>query len=565
MSRLSMWWRRLWAGRAVNGGDPDHAPLRPAEEPARGGESASETGSVEEGGGWDQVADAAISAMSGTTDSGEAHRARLATAEGVPRDDRDTELGEGPGSDLHGGDVLRADRLWYAHPSGNDDEAELIIGFDLGTSTSKIIVHAPSLEARFLAERETGGAHEGPAWLWPSALSVDDKGTCALGGATSNSVLRGIKLDLMEVAAGGEDVAADCNVAGAAVTAYLAIVLRAARSQILVKHASVFRHYATVRWSLNMGIPSGLTGESKDEDLRIERLFERAVTGGWQLSLRDEPIRLEDAEVAFQRCDGVGTDGGRDPANLEIAVFPEVVAGVVGYDRSDSRRDGLHLAVDVGAATVDVCLFNLPTETDAPWPLLEARVERLGVAELHRRRVAAVADINPEAAERLRRSYDPLNGIAVVPRIPGGAPGFSEMDAADRKMRRDVGNLIGRFVQDGKTRRNPNAAAYRSDGGIPTLVMGGGSGTEFYRRALRESGDRFAELLGQHHRGLEILDVPVPHDVDRDSDGMGHRLAVAVGVSERGLNLPDHERPSEVADVVNPDTERRIGPSIAAC
>lgn len=552
MSSLSRWWRGLWGGHGVSVDHPQ-APTRPPEEPDRGGGAASETGSGEDV-GRDRAAGPAISTGLWASGPGQTEGAPSATTQCEAQGTRDPDSTEGRGFDPYEGDVLRSDRLWYARPTG-DDEAVLIIGFDLGTSTSKIIVHAPYMAGgiRFLAEREKCGASVGPAWLWPSSFFVGDDGICALTGDGSAETRQGIKLDLMEAAVLGGDSAEDWRGSGAAVTAYLALVLRTVRSQLLMSHADAFRGYGTVRWSVNFGVPSGLREESRDQDSRRERLFERAVTGGWQLSLLDEPIRLEDAENAFVRPDVAG---------VEIGVFPEVIAGVLGYDRSDSRRDGLHLAVDVGAATVDVCLFELPVAANGTWPLLEARVEQLGVVELHRRRVAEVADVDAGAVEKLERSYDPLNGMAGDPGILGSAPGFDAIDAVDRQVRREIGDLVGGFVQDGKTRRDPNAAVYGSGGAIPTLVMGGGSRAEFYLRALREAGDRFAEKLGERHRGLDIVGAPVPDDVNLQSDGMGYRLAVAVGLSEEKLNLPAYWRPGEVEDVVRPPPKRRVRPSV---
>lgn len=550
MSILSKWWKRLWAGRGGLAGHPASGPSAAA---AEAGRVEGVTGSVESPDRQREPV-RAIPAGPRTTGSGETAGAPLATT------DR-PDFEECPGTDPQERDVLRPDCLWYARP-GDADEAVLIIGFDLGTSTSKVIVHAPSIDARFLAERETDVAHGGPAWLWPSSLSVDDDGVCALGGASSGSALRRVKLDLMDVARGGEVATSGRDEAGAAVTAYLAMALRAVRTQILVKQRGVFERYATGKWSLNLGVPSGLNEDDRAEDLRIRRLFLRAAAAGWHLSLGAGPTRLKDAEAAFLCCGEVGADDFVGIGETEVNAFPEVIAGVVGYDRSDSRRDGLHLAVDVGAATVDVCLFNLPTDVEATWPLLEARVERLGVSVLHARRVVAVSGIDQTSAKKLERSYDPLNGMAHDPGIPGSAAGFDAIDAVHRQMRREISQLVGGFVQDGRTRRDPNATAYASDGSIPTLVMGGGSRTEFYRRALGEAGDRFAEKLGERHRGLEIIDAPVPDDVDRQSDGMGYRLAVAVGLSELGLNLPPYRRPGEVDDVVRPAPERRVHPVV---
>ena len=71
----------------------------------------------------------------------------------------------------------------------------------------------------------------------------------------------------------------------------------------------------------------------------------------------------------------------------QVDVVPEIAAEVVGYARSKHRREGLHVMVDVGASTIDICGFVLHAadgEDGDQYHLLTALVKRLGLHELHR-------------------------------------------------------------------------------------------------------------------------------------------------------------------------------------
>ncbi len=461
------------------------------------------------------------------------------------------------GSGPHLGDAapsLRPDRLGYAD-SGRAGECVLVIGFDFGTSTSKVVVHAPYIPGapRFLARREHRTIDDGD-WLWPSSFTEDPDGVCHLDGGDAGRRRRGIKLNLMDAASAGGDTERGAE-ARKAVAAYFGLMLRAVRTQVLETHADILRTFATLDWSLNAGIPSGTpdTG-SRDEPPRtaLQAAFRRAAEAGWQLSLRDAPIRMEDAEEALR---------SGEKADIEIGLFPEVMAGAYGYARSEERRDGLHLMMDVGAGTVDACLFRLRTKDEVEdWPLLEARVERLGTAELHERRVAALRRVDEKEAERFRRSYDPFDGTAPAPvttDLPD--PAYAAVDDADEGMTQDVTNLAGFLVQEALKGRDPNAAEFKASGFLPILRMGGGSRAERYEFALRDLKSNLGKRLPTGQLGARILDTPVPGDLDEETERMGYRLAVAVGLSEPSLDLPKHKPPSAIPDIPRfaPERKRR--------
>lgn len=567
-----MWWRRLWAGRAVHWGDPHDDAVGRADGREGCGESEVASGQVKAG-PRDQAIEATAERSEPLPGTGEERVRDMSESRGASPQTAEAAQVEPDGRDtlttMSRDDLLRSDRLWYTQPTRSDGECVLIMGFDFGTSTSKIVVHAPFVAEgiRFLAEREKREASVGPAWLWPSAFFVGDEGICALTGDGSAERRRGIKIALMNAADRGGPPAEDSSGPGAAVTAYLALVLRTVRGQILRTHAEDLQTFAAVQWSLNLGAPSGLEEQSPEEESRREYLFKQAATAAWHLSLREEPIRLKDAESAFRRAVGTVNDQRADEVGVEIKVFPEVIAGALGYARGDLRRDGLHLAVDVGAGTVDVCLFILPTE-DAPragenewWPLLKARVKELGTVELHERRVEAVRRVDPEAAKAMERSYDPLNGTAVDPdlRLVQIEARVEKMKA-EKRMRKDFKYLIGCFIQEAVTQLDPNSFVFRPGGQIRTLVMGGGSRVELYRAALEEFDQTVRGLLHERHRGMEILDAPVPEALRERTGGLSFRVAVAVGLSSWGLDLPRHGTPTNVPNVPKP--ERRVGPFV---
>ena len=443
--------------------------------------------------------------------------------------------------------ALRPDRLGYAD-GGRAGECVLVIGFDFGTSTSKVVVHAPFLQGapQFLARRRDDGD-----WLWPSSFHEDENGVCDLDGGDTGRPHRGIKLDLMDAASAGGDTERSAE-AEKAVAAYFGLMFRAVRTQILETHADVLRTFATLDWSLNVGVPSGTPEtRSRDEPPReaLRAAFRRAANAGWRLSLRDAPIRLKDAEQTLR---------SEEQADIDIDLFPEVIAGAYGYARSEERRDGLHLMMDVGAGTVDACLFRLRTKDEVEnWPLLEARVERLGTAELHERRVAALRRVDEQEAEWLRRAYDPFDGTAPAPPTSGlPDAAYSAVEDADEGMTLDVAKLAGYLVKEAVTRRDPNAAEFKAGGSLPILRMGGGSRAEPYRFALGDLRSHLAKLLPTGQLGARVLDTPVPGDLDEKTEGMGYRFAVAVGLSQPSLDLPKHKRPSAIPDIPRFASER---------
>ena len=356
--------------------------------------------------------------------------------------------------------------------------------------------------------------------------------------------------------------------AGSLAVAYFALTLRAARRCILESQADLLSSFKTIQWSLNVGIPSGTTVDEVQQ-----RRFRRAVEAGWRLSLTGRPISVKEAAHAFRHAEApataevapssafqsiwlavIGRKGakqGQGHKPIEIGLCPEVLAGALGYARGDERRDGLHMAIDVGASTVDTCMFVLrEVDGEEDWPLLEAEVGRLGTAELHRRRIAALEQFDADKAREFGERYDPLDPMARDPQVEYALnEEYVALRKADDGTRADLRSLVGGIIQQTVTQRDRLAAAFKRGGSLPILLMGGGSRSMFYQR-FAEGWDRvLRDRLATGQQGVDLTDTSIPRTLDESTMDSGHRLAVAFGLSHPYVDLPSHKPPTAIPDV----------------
>ena len=182
--------------------------------------------------------------------------------------------------------------------------------------------------------------------------------------------------------------------------AYLAVTLREARARFMAAESDTYGRF-DIRWALNLGIPS-----AGYDDQVVRRRFLRAARAAWKASCGAESVEWDSIGEVLKQERQPEFDPG-----IAIEVVPEVAAQAVGYARSTFRDPGLHLLIDVGAGTLDVCGFVLH-EWDGQdrYRLLTATVDRLGVLELHRRRLAVLTCLDRRDGNA-RGSIDPLTPI----------------------------------------------------------------------------------------------------------------------------------------------------------
>jgi len=216
---------------------------------------------------------------------------------------------------------------------------------------------------------------------------------------------------------------------------------------------------------------------------------------------------------------------------------------------SEYGREGLHLIIDIGASTVDVCSFILHTHRGSNrYSLLTADVQLLGVLRLHGARVDGIKRAYERRAQELWRNCDPCAPIAldVEQYLISKDQAIDEVKAAESAVEDKMLKIVGRVVRDAKMKRDPHSHVWREGEKLPVVLIGGGSKLEFFRRVVEELG-RLVQR-GTGNEGVELVRVPLPSGL-RKVGGDGTRLTVAWGLSHRSLDIGDIIPADRVEDV----------------
>ena len=324
----------------------------------------------------------------------------------------------------------------------------------------------------------------------------------------------------------------------AVAAAYLGLALRGARRWFLDTQADIYGRYS-LRWAISLGIPS-----AGYDDERVRSTFGIVARAAWELSLSAAAPTID---TAARACYDAEARGAPD-SETHIDVVPAIVAEVVGYARSKLRHNGLHVVVDVGASTLDICGFNLYSpEGEDHYPLLTALVERLGLHELHLKRIAAipasvpgarVPQLEPSRPIPDRGSYYVVEPSNALRRL---------LDAVDDRYVLACTNALMRVLMDLRKCRSPCADAWQT--GVPLFLSGGGRNFEIIERATRCAHERltkYTKTLGIRPRAL-----PKPETLANE-DAPDGRLDVAYGLSFDRFDIGEIHPPAEIPDVENP-------------
>ena len=385
---------------------------------------------------------------------------------------------------------------------------DVIVGVDIGTAFTKVVVNIPLYAGEPAFAVPFGEfADESLKYLLPTQLFIDEDRGCSLANTPGTSVLKDIKLGLMNQPNEGIDSASGppCDASSITIAvAYLALVLRYVRRWFISDKRNVFGEFY-LNWSCNLGLPADV-----DDDEKLRNAFFISHKAAWLASRRPGPITIDGAQKAIDDVKLAEYEPEEMPTDSELR--PEVIAEVAGYASSPLRNEGLHLLVDIGASTLDVCSFNLGPrqhEGDDRVPILTADLELLGVERLLQKRV--------EGAE------------------------------AEIKFRNDCARVLSRTIGDLRKRRYPLSPCWEST--LPVFLCGGGSAMQVYQDVVSDTGEWLQRWI-RSSDGVRRIQLPKPNFLDAEIDDKSyHRLAVAWGLSQASFNIGPYERPSEIDDI----------------
>jgi hypothetical protein len=402
----------------------------------------------------------------------------------------------------------------------------IVVGFDFGTSSSKVVLQSPfALAGRVMATCFPRSlAHHSCSMLLPTVLHEDAAGRLSLAEVEGRRH-RSLKVALLS--ASGVAPAAEARAA-----AYLGLALRQVREYFLTTQRDYYGA-AQIRWQLNVGVPSA----GYDDEVIRERFLRVAATG-WALSLLATPLTADAAADALSATRN----------DIDIAVVPEIVAEVIGYARSLQRRPGLHLVFDVGASTLDVCSFSLhDTQGEDGWALLTADVQPLGLLDLHHRRMNAAGHQPP---------FDDFPDDLVGPLPDWWRYNFpsdlsKKMKRCEAQYVEAAERVLMRSLLDLRRTRDPHSPHWKE--GLPVFVCGGGAAAgvadELFAAVHAKARGLLANVGGLKRLSVQLPPMavePVPVN----------RMAVAYGLSFQAADIGLIDPPGSVEDVVAPSPAR---------
>lgn len=416
----------------------------------------------------------------------------------------------------------------HAPPAG-EDKAEpvldLIIGFDFGTSCSKVVVGDPDWRAQSFAVNFESTATELRHWLLPTCLGSE----------------RNLKLRLME--------APQSESMQDLVALYFAYVIALARTWFTESAPAEYQR-RRVQWSLVVGFP--------------EKEFGKSTLSNAYRNVASIAVRLAglEGEVTTHDARRVRDDPEAFPPALpdsRIHFYPEIAAQLAGYINSPFRQRGSLLLIDVGAGTMDISTLIVHGNAEREVVSFHVcEVKPLGALRLLEKRIAALRPITGLRLEvNLLDFQDTLRPVPEsLPEIASSGDGAAAQafDQASKLFAEDtILAALSCLIRFRAIQREVHASANFDPWGpnLRFFLTGGGSRSGFYRHHLA-SGPLEQRLIPHTSwcpeadrrrkldEGFRVERLPVPEKFHNFPDHLSSefdRLSVAHGLAFGGPNL----------------------------
>ncbi len=392
--------------------------------------------------------------------------------------------------------------------SGGEREQQLVMGVDVGTSLSKVVV---SMRGRRVAVSFNAPGGEDNPHLLPTAVTVMPSGECRLGvhdGASE--CYDDIKRPLID---GKTDERVRLPL-----TAFLALLFRQVQKKVDESEGSLL--IGRLDWLVNLGVPTESYGGGSEGVRGLVDAYRRSAEVAWGLA---EEMRSDgtDSPLTLDRC-RQALQGEIENGSDRINVFPEIVAQVASYEKSKQRQEGVHVLVDVGGGTLDITVFQV-LSPDVEVPIWASTVRPLGMRYL---------------GDWIRMGSNHDLALPPFRHLPSEARIAKECGISLAELRDIVEPFHRRIVYAvGKTIRKTGTFSLRWPGRL--FLVGGGATYKLYMDVARH----FEQMEWKF--AIRQVPLPRPHDLEALAidDACWHRLAVAYGLSFdpfdiSGITLP---------------------------
>ena len=438
---------------------------------------------------------------------------------------------------------------WQFHDGVPRQERDLVVGFDIGSACSKVVIQDQNIKKAYAVSFERFGSKNNK-YLLPTLVFVNNDGK--LGLKSGESEQRNLKVNFMENP--DQEIFKLKNISKVVtvrdmLAAYVGLALIEVRAWFENNKRKDYSHIK-IEWQLNIGLPS-----LSYDDQNLLKNFKLVALAGWNISLlTGDEVSLSIVKSAIKMAEkqlGENTsneDEGQIHPEL-IGPIPEIIAEVLGYVNSPLRQNGMHMLVDVGASTLDVSTFILHSQGEEDvYSILWPDVQPLGAYVLHQRRIKESSKLFQKKIENLECLCD---GISPLPDIRQYLPepcsdDYECVGLCDSHLLEECSRNIRSVIRITKERRNPLSAAWTI--GLPVFLCGGGSKIELYKSIFPHAADKLAVTK---FGGFEIKNLPKPTNIEADDLPVAdyHRIAVAYGLSFSGFDIGKIIPPRDIKDL----------------
>ena len=409
-----------------------------------------------------------------------------------------------------------------------EDIIDVVIGFDFGTSSSKIIVNFPfngkiDTQAFLVPKELRSDNHE---HCWKSILYYDNDTDYfdVVPSSTNMIQLSEIKTSLMnksfnKILLEKNNILFKSEDASAV---YLGSLLKLVKgwviSDIITKHYKN-PYNCEIDWEVNVGFPA-----AKIDVKDMTNLYKHTLKCASLFAETRGQIKISNFYDILTKSD--------HKINL-VNIRPEVAAQSVGFIQSAMLDFGAYTVVDIGASTLDICFFNyINNEGIEKQSIFTANVDLLGAESLNWIKI-----VNKKFKKQFK-NIDLQHSIQ---------KSFHETLLSSKRVER-----AGRLKEWDTT--------------LPIILCGGGKESKLHQTALNNVKDNWNHKNSNMITNLKFIKTTTPETLKIQCDiNDYHRLSVAWGLSIEKEQFAKVELPLDIDDLppnpTPPDyTDRFIGP-----
>lgn len=410
---------------------------------------------------------------------------------------------------------------------------DLYIGFDLGTSCSKVIVR-DNIDGTVIPVKFTEYGYTSNPFLLPSRIYLRQDLLSIKKLTPSDIEIKDIKSNFIN------NIKINDNIPSPDVVliSYFAITFKHIRKHV-VESRKIYSN-TKLNWHVNVGIPCL---NIQNDDL-VDR-YKKAIVDAWGISIspvfssEDESININLVKEYIEKTKCVSDE--QSNLNKEyFNVFPELFASI--KSQIDQRRleiNKMYFMVDIGASTVDMATFNLfrDEEMDLNYAIFVPTIKQIGSYRFGLDLIKNLNNDNYELEEIKNILFSLAEGDKEYDLYKVFGGDIIRNEIYD-KYKREYMTQIGETIIN--TKRDYHQEAHEWQEGLPTFIVGGGQeftiNDKFYLLYLN---NKFHEMnnFGISSPNIKESYSPSYFNTEELLISNYHRFLVADGLADDNYNL----------------------------